>query len=104
MRSAKQIYMVHSEGFEPPTPWSEARCSIQLSYECVEMVGPLGFEPRTKGFTEPRCFHLEWTISSPAIGDDREGAGSLLPVIKSTCALNRSSQVVSALSDGVPPA
>jgi len=29
------------------------------------MVGPLGLEPRTKGFTVPRCFQQEWTISSP---------------------------------------
>ena len=29
-------------------------------------MGPVGFEPTTKGFTDPRCFHREWTISSPA--------------------------------------
>src|SRR5690349_1702357 len=29
-------------------------------------LGPVGFEPTTKGFTWPRCFHREWTISSPA--------------------------------------
>jgi hypothetical protein len=27
--------MVHSEGFEPPTYWFVANCSIQLSYECT---------------------------------------------------------------------
>jgi len=31
-----------------------------------EMVGPLGFEPRTKGFTWPRRFRRARTISSPA--------------------------------------
>jgi hypothetical protein len=30
------------------------------------MVGPEGFEPSTKGFTLPRSFPREWTISSPA--------------------------------------
>ncbi len=25
---------VHPAGFEPTTPWSEAKCSIQLSYGC----------------------------------------------------------------------
>jgi len=29
-------------------------------------MGPVGFEPTTKGFTLPRRFHREWTISSPA--------------------------------------
>ena len=28
-------------------------------------VGPVGFEPTTKGFTLPRSFLREWTISSP---------------------------------------
>jgi hypothetical protein len=38
--------VVHSEGLEPPTPWFEAKYSIQLSYEC--MVGRIGFEPMTQ--------------------------------------------------------
>src|SRR6516162_10383350 len=29
-------------------------------------MGPVGFEPTTKGFTLPRRFRREWTISSPA--------------------------------------
>src|SRR5207244_5834407 len=28
-------------------------------------LGPVGFEPTTKGFTVPRRFRREWTISSP---------------------------------------
>src|SRR6516164_1940535 len=38
-------------------------------------MGPVGFEPTTKGFTLPRCFRREWTISSPAHGYVRVGAG-----------------------------
>ena len=30
------ISLAHPDGLEPPTPWFEARCSIQLSYGCVE--------------------------------------------------------------------
>ena len=28
------VLVVHREGFEPPTTWFVARCSIQLSYRC----------------------------------------------------------------------
>jgi len=30
------------------------------------LVGPLGFEPRTKGFSRPPRFRDAWTMSSPA--------------------------------------
>ncbi len=53
--------MVRSEGLEPPTPWFEAKYSIQLSYERYSgyylctlwslrpvMVGRVGFEPTTQ--------------------------------------------------------
>ncbi len=44
--------MVRSEGLEPPTPWFEAKYSIQLSYERVDgfwnMVGRVGIEPMTQ--------------------------------------------------------
>ena len=51
--------MVRSEGLEPPTPWFEAKYSIQLSYErngvdfvlilvLTKMVGRIGFEPMTQ--------------------------------------------------------
>ncbi len=59
--------MARSEGLEPPTPWFEAKYSIQLSYErnrvwifylplflvkmerlSTRMVGRIGFEPMTQ--------------------------------------------------------
>ena len=51
--------MARSEGLEPPTPWFEAKYSIQLSYERIDefgfniilmdkMVGRIGFEPMTQ--------------------------------------------------------
>ena len=33
-------YKVHLAGFEPTTPWSEAKCSIQLSYRCIMDFSP----------------------------------------------------------------
>ena len=36
------------------------------------MVGLVGFEPTTKGFTQPRRFRREWTISSPVNGARRQ--------------------------------
>ena len=38
-------------------------------------MGPVGFEPTTKGFTWPRRFRREWTISSPVHQVARVGAG-----------------------------
>ena len=50
-------------------------------------MGPVGFEPTTKGFTLPRSFLREWTISSPVHKAARVGAGCSKPVIKGTSAL-----------------
>lgn len=47
------FYLARSEGLEPPTPWFEAKYSIQLSYERFwyggyVMVGRIGIEPMTQ--------------------------------------------------------
>jgi hypothetical protein len=41
------------------------------------MVGLLGFEPRTKGFTLPKRFRSAWTISSPSGTNYPVGCGTL---------------------------
>ena len=41
----------------------------------LDFLGPLGFEPRTKGFTWPRRFRRARTISSPAAVPAAWGAG-----------------------------
>ena len=50
-------------------------------------MGPVGFEPTTKGFTLPRRFRREWTISSPVHRSGTCGCGMLQPVIKGASAL-----------------
>jgi len=49
------------------------------------MVGLEGLEPSTNGFTCPRYFYRERTISSPSADSSNEsllGCGTLEPVIK----------------------
>jgi putative transposase len=41
------------------------------------LVGLLGFEPRTKGFTLPKRFRPAWTISSPSVVRLPVGCGTL---------------------------
>ena len=42
--------MVHPAGLEPATFSVETSCSIQLSYECVKMVGYHGTAPCSFGY------------------------------------------------------
>ena len=63
-------------------------------------MGPVGFEPTTKGFTLPRRFRREWTISSPV-------HNTLCLWVRDAPACHQghsSPQVVSAPSAGVPAA
>ncbi len=46
---AHEIHMAYPKGLEPPTSWSVARHSIQLSYGRIllfKKAGEQGFEPR----------------------------------------------------------
>jgi hypothetical protein len=43
-----RIFLVRLEGFEPPTPGSEDRCSIPLSYSRIQV------QPRTSRLTVTR--------------------------------------------------
>ena len=76
---------------------SSAHCATT-----VAVVGLAGLEPATKGFTSPRRFRREWTISSPATSRraSRCGVRDALACHQGHC----SPQVVSAPSGGVPPA
>src|SRR6516162_2345977 len=78
-------------------------------------MGPVGFEPTTKGFTMPRRFRREWTISSPAhvvcvwVRDARAcHQGHLRHHTLRACSAlplrYPRPQVVSAPSGGAPPA
>jgi len=53
----------------------------------LDMVGPPGFEPGTKGFAWSKGFPLARTISSPSACCVRVGCGTLEPVMKGTEAL-----------------
>jgi hypothetical protein len=50
IRAKSLINMVRSEGLEPPTPWFEAKYSIQLSYERI--FGTRFLEVETSLFVE----------------------------------------------------
>ena len=57
---------VRNEGFRTANFAWPFKALSQFAQGEFSMVGPLGFEPRTKGFTLPRRFRREWTISSPS--------------------------------------
>ena len=79
--------LVRPEGFEPPTLWSEARCSNPLSYGRVcttsllarasflpdrLLVGARGFEPPTSSSRTTRATKLRYAPTDP-VQDGREG-------------------------------
>jgi hypothetical protein len=49
----------------------------QAMMRSAVLVGLLGFEPRTKGFTFPKRFRPAWTISSPSVVRLPVGRGTL---------------------------
>ncbi len=65
--------MARSEGLEPPTPWFEAKYSIQLSYE----------RKRITGISLPHCF--VWTKTAFARMVGRIGFEPMTQRLKASC-------------------
>ena len=63
--------LVRPEGIEPPTLWSEARCSNPLSYgrknDWNELVGARGFEPPTSSSRTTRATKLRYAPTDPPL-------------------------------------
>ena len=63
--------LVRPEGIEPPTLWSEARCSNPLSYGRKnvwnELVGARGFEPPTSSSRTTRATKLRYAPTDPPL-------------------------------------
>ena len=63
--------MVRPEGLEPPTLWSEARCSNPLSYGRMftisVLVGARGFEPPTSSSRTTRATKLRYAPTDPFV-------------------------------------
>ena len=61
--------VVRPEGIEPPTLWSEARCSNPLSYGRMftisVLVGARGFEPPTSSSRTTRATKLRYAPTDP---------------------------------------
>src|ERR1700753_323296 len=57
--------MVRPEGFEPPTLWFVAKCSIQLSYgrtlRGLQPFKDIGFRSLRQAANDSRCIHSEET-------------------------------------------
>ena len=66
-RAAERKELVRPEGFEPPTLWSEARCSNPLSYGRMNfvLVGARGFEPPTSSSRTTRATKLRYAPTDP---------------------------------------
>ena len=61
--SAPEEQRARPAGIEPATHGLEGRCSIQLSYGCIQ-VGVTGFEPATYGSQNRRATRLRYTPRS----------------------------------------
>jgi hypothetical protein len=82
-------------------PCRDSSCASERGSDIFDydwMVGLVGFEPTTKGFTFSHRFRQAWTISSPSACAG--GVRDALACHQGRC----SPQVVSAPSGGAPPA
>ncbi len=64
--------MVRPAGLEPATLGLEGRCSIQMSYGRISLVGVEGFEPPTSCSQSKRATRLRYTpifCGTPKPGD-----------------------------------
>jgi len=62
---AKPLAYVRNEGLRTANFSRPFKALYQFGLGNCTMVGPVGLEPTTKGFTVTRRFRWEWTISSP---------------------------------------
>ena len=58
MRCVLNTFLVETQGLEPWTPCLQSRCSSQLSYVPVVLVGDEGLEPPTSSLSVTRSNQL----------------------------------------------